>query len=166
MFMIMRCSKCLDSIYSMSQFYNIDNAIHNLHPVITVVFVINTIAHQIGILMVIAIYMIISTIIYCHSWYTSTNTLNLLLFYLITNNIDNINLIISIYEISMMIDIINGILIRELNIQIHNGYTNKIQMIMIIHYDDFDTNICKANNYRMNTILINKIDMTINAIDA
>ena len=56
------------------------------------------------------------------------------------NNIDNINLIISnlnliinliitiiaqidgIYEISMMIDIINGILMCELNTQMRNGY--------------------------------------------
>ena len=66
----------------------------------------------------------------------------------------------------MVIDIINGILIRELDTQIHDGYINKIQMIMIIHYDDFDTNICKRNNYRTNTIIINKIDRTINAIDA
>ena len=105
-------------------------------------------------------------VVYCYSWYMSTNTLNLLFILHDNNNIDNITLIISIYEISMVIDIINGILIRELDTQIQNGYTNKIQMIMIIRYDDFDTNICKRNNYRTNTIIINKIDRTINSIDA
>ena len=166
MFTIIHYSTCLENVCSMSQLHDIDGATHDLHLVITVVFVINTITHQIGILIVISIYVIISTVIYCNSWYRSTNTLNLFLFYLIANNIDNINLIISIYEISMMIDTINGILIRELNTQIHTGYINKIRVIMIIHYDDVDVSICKTNNYRTNTIIINKTDMTINAIDA
>ena len=61
----------------------------------------------------------------------------------------------------MMIDIINGILIRELNTQILNGYVNTIQMIMIIHYDDFDANICETNNYDTNTFVINEIDLQL-----
>ena len=66
----------------------------------------------------------------------------------------------------MMIDIINGILICELNTQMRNDCINKIRAIMIIYYDEFDTSICKTNNYRTNTIIINKTDMSTNAVDA
>ena len=90
MFTMMHYSKCSDSIHNMSQFYDIDDAIHNLHLVKATVFITNKITHQIEILIVIAICVIVSTIIYCYSSYRSTNTLNLFLFYMITSNTGNI----------------------------------------------------------------------------
>ena len=73
----------------------------------------------------IAIYMIADRVIYCSSWYISTNTLNAFFFFLTTNRIDNNILIISIInpivtviaqidcicKILIMINTTNGILI-------------------------------------------------------
>ena len=91
-------------------------------------------------------------VIYCYSWYLCTNTLN---YFILpdNNNINNINLMISkinsivtiigqingLYRISMMIDTIHGILMRELNTEIRNAYisnTKKIIMIICIRKTD------------------------------
>ena len=185
MLTIIQCHKLIASMRNMDQFYHINDAIDDLYLTITIMNVIDTISHQIGI--PIAIYVVLAGMIYCRSWY-DTNTLNLFLFYLTTNKIDNADPIIStinsvitimvhtdgIYIILVTIDTVNVILIRGLDTNIHKGRIiwfvlnrNEIIVIIIIHHDTFDTTICKMIMYYHVIInIINKSCIIINAIDA
>ena len=127
--------------------------------------------------------MIVDTVVGCHSWYMSTKTLNVFFFFLITSGVDTSILIISvinstitiisqidgIYKILIMFHTINDILIHTLNTKISNGYilnTRETILIAVVHYDEVDRSIRKADGYHAIIIVVDKIDIIINAIDA
>ena len=119
---------------------------------------------------------------------THSNTADLHVFYLTINNINNFHRIIRIINTTItiivqmdaihigfiLISTSNIILIGKLDTKMHKGRIiwfvlnkNKIIVIVIIHHDTFDTNICKMIIYYHVIInIINKRGTIINGIDA
>ena len=178
-----------------SQVYSIDDIIHDLKVIITIIDVSDTIEQKVEV--TVAIHVIIgkaSLFVSIHgtvaleiyilvfTFNAHSTTASLFLFYLIKNNTDDIDVIIfiihaiatiicsfdRIYVILFLIDVINVVLIRTLYTKISNGYilnTNKIITTIIIHYDKSDANICRMNYFDVIITITNGIGIIIDTIN-
>ena len=119
---------------------------------------------------------------------THSNIADSFLFFLIRNNTDNWNLIMCIINIIIALkvqtDCIFCIVIiiamakpnvirkRDINWKFNKSRIiwfilnrNKTFAIIVAHYDEFNTSLCKMNYYDVMTTVMNKVDIIINTVD-
>ena len=185
MITILKYDQLGTQMYKMDPFWQVDDVIHYLNLITTIIKVIDSIAHQIEIL--IATYAIIckaSLFIFTHG--TCVLVFKFMIndsLYLTTNNMDNLQVIIciinSIIAIILQIAHMDIILIRVVvpkvmviyqldssSIKVNIFTRNNNNAIIVIHYNKFTIKLYHMNCFYVviTVTIINKIDTIIKYI--